>query len=145
MWPAHGVHNHPLCCAALCAVLCCVLQDIVLFDSIISDLFPDTQLPKGNSQQLSDALAAACWECGLQPQQAFLGKVLQLHDTLEVRFGVMLVGPAGGWGAERQQCGSARCLADADTQSLLPDKGNLLACTKSLFCSWPHLALQTGC
>jgi hypothetical protein len=89
------------------------LQDIVLFESLISDLFPDTQVPDAEAQQLSDALTAACWDCGLQPAQAFLSKALQLHDTLGVRFGVMLVGPAGGCAAECQ--GSAGILADTRT------------------------------
>lgn len=71
------------------------VQDIVLFEAIIQDLFPDTQLPPPDSQQLSDALTAACQDSGLQPQPAFINKALQLHDTLGVRFGVMLVGPAG--------------------------------------------------
>lgn len=122
-----------------CAVRSAVLQDIVLFESIISDLFPDTQLLEADSQQLSDALSAACWECGLQPHQAFLGKALQLHDTLGFRFGVMLVGPAGECGAERQQCGSASRLADAHTQCLLTDKGTVLLST-ACFDHGPHLS-----
>jgi dynein heavy chain len=81
------------------AVLCCVvaiLQDIAVFEAIISDLFPDTQLPEPDNLQLTAALTAACWESGLQPEPAFIRKALQLHYTLGVRFGVMLVGPAGG-------------------------------------------------
>jgi dynein heavy chain len=77
-----------------CAVA--MLQDIVLFEAIISDLFPNTQLPEPDNMQLTDALTAACWQSGLQPEPAFISKTLQLHDTLGVRFGVMLVGPAGG-------------------------------------------------
>jgi dynein heavy chain len=78
-------------------VLCCafLLQDIALFEAIISDLFPDTQMPTLEDTQLLDALTAACWGCGLQPEDSFVSKALQLHDTLGVRFGVMLVGPAG--------------------------------------------------
>lgn len=74
-----------------------VLQDIVLFEAIISDLFPDTDMPNQEDQQLSMALQTACRACGLQPETAFIGKAQQLHDTLGVRFGVMLVGPAGGY------------------------------------------------
>lgn len=87
-----------MCCAAFpCVLLCCafLLQDIALFEAIISDLFPDTQLPTLEDTQLLDALTAACWGCGLQPEDSFVSKALQLHDTLGVRFGVMLVGPAG--------------------------------------------------
>lgn len=32
----------------------------------------------------------------LQPIQPFLDKVIQLYDTIQVRHGLMLVGPTGG-------------------------------------------------
>jgi hypothetical protein len=79
-----------------CVHLLLLLQDIVLFEALISDLFRDTQLPAGDDRQLRQAITGACWAAVLQPEPAFLSKALQLHDTLGVRFGVMLVGPAGG-------------------------------------------------
>jgi dynein heavy chain len=71
------------------------LQDIILFEAILSDLFPDTQLTQPDQQQLTAALHSACSQLGLQLGAPFLGKAAQLHDTLGVRFGVMLVGSAG--------------------------------------------------
>lgn len=41
------------------------------------------------------AVTAACEAAGLQPVPALVSKCVQLQDTLAVRFGVMLVGPAG--------------------------------------------------
>lgn len=73
----------------------CRLQDIILFEAILSDLFPYTQLTQPDQQQLTAALHSACGQLGLQPGPAFVAKAAQLHDTLGVRFGVMLVGPAG--------------------------------------------------
>lgn len=149
--PARGQHvAHAQTSAVLCcAVRSAVLQDIVLFDSILSDLFPNTQLPEADSQQLSDALAAACWECGLQPQQAFLGKAMQLHDTLGVRFGVMLVGPAGGCralGAPAVRLSTTSCRRTHSVPAAVGLKrGRILACIKSLLC--PRAAppcMQTG-
>ena len=32
----------------------------------------------------------------MQPKEEFVTKVTQLYDTFNVRFGVMIVGPAGG-------------------------------------------------
>jgi hypothetical protein len=55
-----------------------------------------------DQQQLTAALHSACSQLGLQPRAPFLGKAAQLHDTLGVRFGVMLVGPAGE-GLERMR------------------------------------------
>jgi len=72
-----------------------MLQDVVLFEAIILDLFPDVQLPSPIRQDLTASVQAACRGLGLQPADSFVSKVLQLHDTLEVRFGVMLVGLAG--------------------------------------------------
>lgn len=45
--------------------------------------------------QLVQAVTAACGVAGLQPVPALVTKCLQLQDTMAVRFGVMLVGPAG--------------------------------------------------
>ena len=47
------------------------------------------------SGQLVQAVTAACEVAGLQAVPALVNKCLQLQDTLAVRFGVMLVGPAG--------------------------------------------------
>ena len=47
------------------------------------------------SAQLVQAVAAACDVAGLQPVPALVSKCVQLQQTLAVRFGVMLVGPAG--------------------------------------------------
>ena len=33
---------------------------------------------------------------GLQQPNSFVTKIIQLYDTMNVRFGVMLVGPTGG-------------------------------------------------
>ena len=41
------------------------------------------------------AVTACCEASGLQAVPALVTKCLQLQDTLAVRFGVMLVGPAG--------------------------------------------------
>ena len=40
-------------------------------------------------------MTASCEAAGLQAVPALVTKCLQLQDTLAVRFGVMLVGPAG--------------------------------------------------
>lgn len=82
------------------------LQDVILFEAILSDLFPGTQPPQPDQQRLSAALQGACGQLGLQPRVPFVSKAAQLHDSLEVRFGVMLVGPAG----EDTQAVFGRCL-----------------------------------
>ena len=43
-----------------------------------------------------DSLAFSCHQAGLQPEESFLNKTIQLYDTTVVRHGLMLVGPTGG-------------------------------------------------
>ena len=45
--------------------------------------------------ELVQAVTAACSVACLQPVPALVSKCLQLQETMAVRFGVMLVGPAG--------------------------------------------------
>lgn len=52
-------------------------------------------MPMQESGQLVQAVTAACEVAGLQAVPALVSKCLQLQDTMAVRFGVMLVGPAG--------------------------------------------------
>ena len=75
--------------------------DLPLFAGIISDLFPTTKKPEIDYGVLLNSLILTCKEDGLQPVDWFLDKCIQLFDTVVVRHGVMLVGPAGGgkcWG-----------------------------------------------
>ncbi len=62
----------------------------------MSDLFPGIQKPDINYGRLMDSLAFSCRNSGLQPEESFLNKTIQLYDTTVVRHGLMLVGPTGG-------------------------------------------------
>ena len=70
-------------------------QDLPLFDGIISDLFPGIDRPDIDYGALLQALKLSCEQCGLQPVPFFLGKNIQLYETLVVRHGLMVVGPTG--------------------------------------------------
>ncbi|KNC55308.1 dynein heavy chain [Thecamonas trahens ATCC 50062] len=70
-------------------------QDIPLFLAIISDLFPDADAPERAESQLQSAVVAALEADDLEAEPAFVSKVMQLHETLLVRHGVMLVGGTG--------------------------------------------------
>jgi dynein heavy chain len=71
-------------------------EDIPLFKNIIKDLFPTTQKPQSDLGDLIDRIKHNCVDFNLQPAECFLNKVIQLYDTIQVRHGLMLVGPAGG-------------------------------------------------
>ncbi len=68
--------------------------DIPLFQGIISDLFPGVQVPDLTSSALSAAIEHRLVEKQLQPLPSLVNKILQLHETIVVRTGVMLVGSA---------------------------------------------------
>ncbi|GFR44385.1 hypothetical protein Agub_g5605 [Astrephomene gubernaculifera] len=73
-----------------------LVDDVELFQNIISDLFPGLTVPDQDFGELEHSIRAVLSSRGLQQPQSFVTKVIQLYDTMNVRFGVMLVGPTGG-------------------------------------------------
>jgi len=71
-------------------------DDLPLFESIIKDLFPGVDRPRVNYGDLLSSLQTSCKKLKLQPVDSFIDKVIQLYDTIQVRHGLMLVGPTGG-------------------------------------------------
>ena len=73
-------------------------EDIPLFEGIISDLFPgiSAETRKVDHGSLEDGLRHQFTVAKLVPTEYSLLKGCQLFETLQVRHGVMLVGPAGG-------------------------------------------------
>jgi dynein heavy chain len=71
-------------------------DDLILFQGIISDLFPGTAEPARSYGKLMEAIENRSRHNNLQPVEAFTGKNIQLYETTTVRHGLMLVGPAGG-------------------------------------------------
>uniref|UniRef100_A0A336LVJ1 CSON005797 protein n=1 Tax=Culicoides sonorensis TaxID=179676 RepID=A0A336LVJ1_CULSO len=66
--------------------------DIPLFNGIISDIFPNTQLPPINQKLFKDTFEAICKEMLLQPRESFFNKVKQTFEMMLVRHGFMLIG-----------------------------------------------------
>jgi dynein heavy chain len=71
-------------------------DDVILFQALISDLFPGEVIPANDYGELLRAIQEVTAESGLQVTPACTLKAIQLYETLNVRFGVMLVGPTGG-------------------------------------------------
>jgi dynein heavy chain, axonemal len=71
-------------------------QDLPLFSALIQDLFPGIKIPEANYGDLSKQVSKSLLDLSLQEVSAFSMKVIQLFDTFNVRFGVMIVGPTGG-------------------------------------------------
>ncbi|XP_034255936.1 dynein heavy chain 6, axonemal isoform X2 [Thrips palmi] len=73
-----------------------LVDDAVLFQGILKDLFPGVEIPEQDYGQLKDAIISVMISMKLQPVETMVMKVIQLHETCIVRHGVMLVGPTGG-------------------------------------------------
>lgn len=71
-------------------------EDIPLFKYIIKDLFPTTERPNLINEELMKKCEESCKERLLFPTAYFKQKITELYDTLQVRHGLMIVGPAGG-------------------------------------------------
>jgi len=67
-------------------------QDLPLFRSIIQDLFPGVEVPFIDYGLLQSAIEQALSNQKLQNVPSYVTKILQLHETMLVRHGVMLVG-----------------------------------------------------
>ena len=69
--------------------------DIPLFQNIIKDLFPTTEQPIYEYGALKGSIQQSCDKFHLENTNNFEEKVLQLYDTIQVRHGLMIVGPTG--------------------------------------------------
>ncbi|KAK7201712.1 dynein heavy chain [Novymonas esmeraldas] len=71
-------------------------EDLLLFDGIISDLFPGVQLTPANYGAFLSALEVEATRMQLQPTEMFLRKCVQLYEMSVLRHGQMSVGPTMG-------------------------------------------------
>jgi hypothetical protein len=71
-------------------------DDLSLFQAIIRDLFPGVKIPQQDFGELQECIEEAMRRRHLQVVPEFVLKVIQFYDTMNVRFGCMLVGQTGG-------------------------------------------------
>ncbi|XP_046489725.1 dynein axonemal heavy chain 6 [Neodiprion pinetum] len=71
-------------------------DDAELFQGILGDLFPGVVIPEEDYGVFQQTTIRVMLEARLQPELCSIKKVIQLHETMIVRHGVMLVGPTGG-------------------------------------------------
>ena len=71
-------------------------DDLPLFHGIIGDLYPNLEIPAVDYGALQSACEDALVRAGLQVVPRFVVKTIELYQTMNVRFGVMTVGPTGG-------------------------------------------------
>jgi dynein heavy chain 1, cytosolic len=71
-----------------------VKEDIALFNSLLQAVFPGANLPSSVEADLIEAIKAVCEEDSLEFDDVWGEKVLQLKQVLDMRHGVMMVGPS---------------------------------------------------
>ncbi|CAF4763844.1 unnamed protein product [Pieris macdunnoughi] len=70
-------------------------DDLVLFNGIISDLFPRVEIPVVDYGIMEQSIRNMLVKRGYDDLYTFIFKIIQLYETTVVRHGLMLVGPAG--------------------------------------------------
>lgn len=59
-------------------------------------MFPGVDLPESNYGKFQEIIVDVMVEQTLEAEKPMIKKVIQLYETMIVRWGVMLVGPTGG-------------------------------------------------
>ena len=72
-----------------------VAEDCPVFQGLISDLFPNLDVPRKRDQEFEKAVKHASCDNKLQPEESFIMKVVQLDELLDVRHSVFIIGAAG--------------------------------------------------
>ncbi|XP_060531534.1 dynein axonemal heavy chain 1-like [Cylas formicarius] len=85
-------------------------DDLILFDGIVSDLFPRMVEEPVDYGALEKSIRVSCIKLRLEDVDGYVKKVIQLYETTVVRHGLMLVGPTG---SGKTKC--YECLKDAMT------------------------------
>ena len=72
-----------------------VAEDCPIFLGLISDLFPNLEVPRKRDQDLEKSVQEAAFDMKMQPEEKYIAKVVQLHELLHVRHSAFIVGAAG--------------------------------------------------
>ena len=70
-------------------------DDVPVFLALLGDLFPSVELNRLTDASLERTIRQAALDLKLQPEDVFVTRVLQLHELLQVRHSVFLLGKAG--------------------------------------------------
>lgn len=78
--------------------------------AVLSDLFPGVEIPEHDYGRFKEEIEDVILKRGLQIVPAQIMKIIQLYETMEVRHGVMLVGPTGAGKTTAYQVGYSNLL-----------------------------------
>ena len=72
-----------------------VSEDITLFNSLLSGVFPDCKIEEVKEEALKNKIIELCQLRNLNPEKKFIDKILQLYSIQKMHHGVMMVGQSG--------------------------------------------------
>lgn len=72
-----------------------IAEDMVIFGQVLEEVFPGSEVSKMDDDRLKEEMMKICEGSGLSASDSFIQKILQLNQVLEMRHGVMVVGPCG--------------------------------------------------
>eukprot|EP01135_Chromosphaera_perkinsii_P008680 Nk52_evm13s1444 gene=Nk52_evmTU13s1444 len=72
-----------------------VTDDLPVFSGLILDLFPKIDIPRKRNLELEESIRKSTVALGLQAEENFVLKVVQLDELLAVRHSVFIIGAAG--------------------------------------------------
>ncbi|GAB1605440.1 dynein axonemal heavy chain 6 isoform X2 [Argonauta hians] len=71
-------------------------EDSDLFQAILQDLFPESEVPTSDYGDFQSGIINVMKNNNLEAVDSMVKKVIELHETMLIRHGVMLIGPTGG-------------------------------------------------
>ena len=72
-----------------------IAGDLDVFTSILEEVFPGSEITKMENEELRGKIDAICKTSSYIPADQWVQKILQLKMVIEMRHGIMIVGPSG--------------------------------------------------
>ncbi len=96
-------------------------QDVPLFNGIVSDLFPGTELPQPDYVTLNATIEKVMKDRNLEPTEWVKIKIQQIYEMMIVRHGFMIVGATMGGKTVNYSClAEALTIMSEDNEDILP-------------------------
>ncbi|KAF4674074.1 hypothetical protein FOL47_009753 [Perkinsus chesapeaki] len=70
-------------------------DDVIIMSKLVKEVFPETKAIAFDEESLKLHVINVCKEKGLDPQEAFIEKCLQLYQLQKLHHGIILFGPVG--------------------------------------------------
>ena len=72
-----------------------IAEDMTIFEEVLEEVFPGSHVSKMDDEKLKEEMLKICEQDGYVASDSFVQKMLQLRQVIEMRHGVMVVGPCG--------------------------------------------------